>query len=252
MRLPAVALLVVLAAAQQPVVSSGTLATLAGAGAALSGPAATLDAHRQLEVSSGATISATAAGAELDLRRGGRIQLCGPARLGLNRGGGNALLLSLQAGAVNLRYAAPVADALLTPDFRVSTVIPPGQEATVSANLALTAQGSLCLSNHGSALSLQRLWDGSQQFVVAGETIEIDPGGSQKDVAACPCASPPPIAVPSDVAAGAAAGALFPGQPALSVNGGNAPPPPYANSPAPPLRPHHRNPFSRFFHWLFG
>lgn len=251
MRLVAAAVLAVLATMQQPVPPSSMLATLSGAGAALSGATATLDARLQLEVPSGATISATAAGAELDLRRGGRVQLCGPARLGLNRGGGDSLLLSLQAGAVNLRYAAPVADALLTPDFRVSTVIPPGQEATVSANLALSADGTLCLANHGSALSVQRLWDGSQQYVVAGETIALQPGGSQKEVPNCLCASPAPPPVPPQAAAGNAAGALFPGQPALSVNGATGPvtaAPSAASAP----KPRHHNVFSRFFHWIFG
>lgn len=252
MKLSALAVLALLAATQQPAPPGAMLATLAGAGAALSSATATLDAQQQLEVPSGAIISATAAGAELDLRRGGRIQLCGPARLGLNRGGGDALLFSLQTGAVNLRYAAQVSDALLTPDFRISTVIPPGQMATVSANLALTAQGALCLANHGSALSVQRLWDGSQQYVVAGETIELEPGGSQKEIADCPCASPAPMPVPQGAVSGNAAGAMFPGQPALSVNGATGAPSPAASAGAAAPKPRHHNLFSRFFHWIFG
>lgn len=245
--------LLALVLVQQQAAPPPPLAALSGVGAALSGAAAAPSARQPLEVPSGATVMAASAGADLALRRGGQIHLCGPARLGLNRGGDNALLLSLQSGAVNLRYAAAVTDAVLTPDFRLSTVVPPGQIATVSANLALAPGGAFCIANHGSALSLVRLGDGSQQYLVAGETIEIQPAGTQKEVPACACAAAAPAPVPATSASDAAAGPLFPHQPALTVNGAAGPPAPPASTAASPRPPRsHRNAFSRFFHWLFG
>ena len=236
------------------------LATVAGTSVEMSGAPVAFNAQGRLQIFAGARLqverassaAAGTAGAQLDLTRGGTMRLCGPARVDLAGGGGGALLIALDAGGVALRYASAVSDSLLTPDFRVTTVVPPQQMATVSANAGLEADGTLCLTNHGSALAVQNLWTGAQRFVIGGDSWEFHPGGATTAVAACPCASPEPAAVttPAD-----AEGALFPSSPALAVqahgaNGGSAASPAAANPPA-PGRAHH-NVFVRFFRWLAG
>jgi len=228
------------------------LATVAGTSVEMSGAPVAFNAQGRLQIFDGARLQvARDAGAQLDLARGGTIRLCGPARVDLARGGGGALLIALDAGGVELRYAAAVPDSLLTPDFRLTTVVPPRQMAAVSANAGLEADGTLCLTNHGSALSVQNLWTGAQRFVIGGDSLEFHPGGATTAVAACPCASPAPAAVTTPASA---EGALFPSSPALAVqaNGvaGAATAAAPTNAPA-PRRTHH-NALVRFFRWLAG
>lgn len=228
-----------------------TLATLAGASVRISGASTELDAAGHLRVADGARIGLDGASAQLELVRGGGIHLCGPAQVSLTAGGAQALLLSLEQGAVELRYASPVADSVLTPDYRITTVVPPDQLATVSASASLDANGTLCVLNRGSALTVERLYDGVTQSVINGQAFLFPPAGKATAVASCPCTSAAPAAVPIPPGKpGQGAGALFPGQPALTVNG-SAPAAAAPPSAAPPPAPKHRSFLSRFFHWLF-
>ncbi|HVA63296.1 MAG TPA: hypothetical protein VNF74_06200 [Terriglobales bacterium] len=231
------------------------LATLAGTSVRVSGGAVELDAAGRLRVPDGARIALDGTSAELDLVRGGSIHLCGPARMSLAAGGAQALLVSLERGALELRYASPVADSLLTPDYRITTVVPPDQLATVSASVGLEANGNLCVLNRGSALTVERLYDGVEQSVINGQGFEFPPSGAAQVAASCPCAAPPPGAVVSPPRSPAqGAGPLFPQQPALTVQAGAAPPPaaPAAAAPAPAPAPRHHNALVRFLRWLFG
>lgn len=226
------------------------IATVAGASVQVSGAPIALNAAGRLEIYDGAhlRVASASGAAQLDLTRGGAIRVCGPARLGLAAGGGGALLISLETGGLDMRYAAPVADSLLTPDFRVTTVVPPQQVATVSANAALAADGTLCLSNRGSALAVENLWNGQRRYLVGGQSLTFHPDGTATAAASCPCAAAPPPPVPA--APSAAEGALFPAQPALTVN---AHPDLGVLTPAsPPPPPARHNFLVRFFRWLAG
>ncbi|HXE32001.1 MAG TPA: hypothetical protein VN515_09405 [Terriglobales bacterium] len=230
------------------------LATLTGASLQISGGAAGLNAAGQLQVFDGTEMTLTGAAAQLGLARGGSIHLCGPAQVSLASGGQGALLISLSRGAVDLRYASGVPDSLLTPDFRVTSVVPPGQLAAVSAAAAVEPDGTLCLANTGSALSVERLWDGTQQYVINGQALAFHPAAAPVPVSSCPCQAAAPAAVATAPAASAQAGTLFPTQPALVVQAGQESVPAKVAAPAAaaPARPHHRNALSRFFHWLVG
>lgn len=226
------------------------IATVAGASVRVSGAPVALNAGGRMQIYDGAhlRVASAAGAAQLDLTRGGAIRVCGPARLGLAAGGGGALLISLDTGGLEMRYASPVADSLLTPDFRVTTVVPPQQVATVSANAALAADGTLCLSNRGSALAVENLWNGQRRYLVGGQSLVFHPDGQVAPAASCPCAAAPPP--PAPAAPSAAEGALFPAAPALTVN---AHPDLGALTPAPPPRPApHHNFLVRFFRWLAG
>lgn len=231
------------------------LATLTGASVQISAGATALNAAGQLQVFDGAGLTLTGATAQLSLARGGSVHLCGPAQVSLASGGQGALLISLSLGAVEMRYASSVADSLLTPDFRVISVVPPGQMAAVSAAAAVEPDGTLCVANAGSALSVERLWDGTQQYVINGQAIAFHPDAAPTPVASCPCQAVAPAAVAPSPTNPTAAGSLFPAQPALAVQAGQESAPAAAAAPtatAAPSAPHHRNVLSRFFHWLAG
>jgi len=229
-------------------------------------------------VSSGTEIDVSQGDAELHLERGGTIRICGPARLTVIEGGGGAMLISLQQGGIELRYASPVPDSILTPDFRVDTVVPPGQFTSTSTSLALEAQGKLCIHNQGSALTLQAMASGQQRNLIAGDSLLFNPAdGSVVASPACSCESPAPAAVPETPSQRESVGSLFPKTASLQYSNSAPLPPPAAastTSPAPasvaaapsspaqvaaapkpvarPAHPHHRSFLARMFGWLFG
>lgn len=228
------------------------LATLTGDAVQISGGPVELDAAGQVRVPNGAVLDLAGTAATLNLLRGGSIQLCGPARLSLAAGGERALLLSLEQGSLALRYASPVADSLLTSDYRITTVVPPDQLATVSASVGIAGSGAVCVLNRGSALQVERLFDGERRYVINGQAFLFPTTGAPQPVASCPCTAAAPAAVPTPPGnPGQGASPLFPGQPALSVNAiGSTPAPDETAGAAPPKKRH--NVFSRFYHWLFG
>ncbi len=224
------------------------LATLSGKSVQVSGATVAVGAAGRIGVGSGAHIALAGHSASLALRRGGDIRLCGPARVSLSGGGEGALLISLESGALEMRYPAAVSDSLLTPGYRVATVVPPGQLAAVSASVGLERNGTLCITNRGSALAVENLWSGALRYVINGESLAFAPSGAVSDNAACPCAAdlPKPVATPSGP------GTLFPTEPALVANAGPLPNgtiPPAPQAPPPP-RLHRPNFLVRFWHWL--
>jgi hypothetical protein len=244
--------------AQQP--AATTVGTIEGNQVRLKGAVQVQAGH--LAVASGTEIDVLQGDAELHLQRGGTVHICGPARLTVIAGGGGAMLLSLQQGGIRLRYASAVPDQVLTPDFRVTTVVPPGQYSSTSASLALDAHGQLCVHNLGSALTLQTL-DGTGHNIIAGDQLLFQPSsGAASTVPSCSCNQPAPAAVAETQQQKEAVGSLFPQgaslkystKPAPAVPGqpSAAPPSTAAPAPAKPAHPHHRNFFSRIFGWLFG
>jgi hypothetical protein len=221
------------------------LATLSGTSVEVSGGTVAVDGGGKLGLASGARIALAGNKAILALERGGEIQLCGPARVSLSAGGAGALLLSLNQGAMEMRYPAAVADSLLTPGYRVTTIVPPGQLAAVSASVGLARNGSLCVTNRGSALLVENLWSGAQRFVINGETLAFAPSGAVTTPSSCPCAAdlPKPVVTPNGP------GTMFPSQPALIANAGPLPNGVVPPAPPPP-HPHRPNFLVRFFHWL--
>lgn len=221
------------------------LATLSGKSVQVTGGTVAVEGSGGLGLSSGASIALAGHDASLALRRGGDIRLCGPAQVSLSGGGDGALLFSLGAGALELRYPAAVADSLLTPGYRVTTIVPPGQLAAVSASVGLTRNGTLCVTNRGSALLVENLWSGAQRFVINGESLAFAPSGAVTTPSSCPCAAdlPKPVATPNGP------GTMFPTQPALVANAGPLPNGVVPPAPPPP-QPHRPNFLVRFFHWL--
>lgn len=243
------ALLLSGAGAQQPVGSvEGYQVRLKGAVQVQAG---------HLTVASGTEIDVPQGDADLHLHRGGTLHICGPARLAVIVGGRGAMLISLQQGGIRLQYASPVADQVLTPDFRVTTVVPPGQYSSTSASLALGPQGRLCVHNLGSALILQTL-DGGQHNIIAGDRLLFQPAdGSSATAPSCICDQSGPAAVAETKKQRETVGELFPQTQSLKYSAA-APSPTSAASPqsavpaGKPVQRHHHNFFARVFGWLFG
>lgn len=254
------ALLLTGAWAQQPsgttagTVAGNAVGTVEGTQVRLKGAVLVQSGH--LAIASGTEIDVPQGDADLHLQRGGTLHICSPARLTVIAGGGGALLISLQQGGIRWRDASPVPDQVLTPDFRVTTVVPPGQYSSTSASLALDPQGKLCVHNLGSALTLQTL-DGVQHNIIAGDRLLFQPSnGSSAAVPACSCEQPVPAAGAETQKQKEAVGSLFPQTASLKYSAAApaqpAAPPAAARSAGQPARPHHRNVFARVFGWLFG
>lgn len=215
-------------------------------------------------VSSGTEIDVAQGAARLHLQRGGEILICGPARLSVIAGGSGSLLISLEQGGINLRYASGVPDSVLTPDFRVDTVVPPGEFSSTSASLALDQTGRLCIHDQGSALTLQAMAGGNDHSLIAGDRLLFRPSdGASTPVPSCSCDPRPPAPVPETRQQEDTVGTLFPQTASLRYSPPPPSPAPAATSPAPhatapvrtaaspkPERPRHRGFFARLFGWM--
>ena len=221
----------------------------------------------QLTVESGTAVQVSGGEAKLTLRRGGYLRLCGPLRATLVSGPRDSLLITLGQGGMELRFPAHADDSLLTPDFRVAPLSPPGQVAAISANLELESGGTLCVENHGTPLAVSSWWGNESVGVIAGMPLRLTPGQPSVGTTGCGCpAAPPPAVAAADN--GETAAPLFPAAAGLRYSADRersaavpvaSPPPPVKAPPprvkaprAPAPRSKRGNFLARFFRRLFG
>ncbi len=210
------------------------------------------------ELLSGATLSLASGKARLLLARGGVIVMCAPFRASFVLGEGDRLLISLQRGAMNLRYAADNVDSIITPDYRLRDEVPAGQYAAVSASMELNADGRFCLRNAGAAWAVTGTWAEAPDWVINGEQRWFTPGaGSAAGGLSCACAPPPPAPVITRRGPPRRAGRLFPETQNLTYSAGQrihrvANPPKTGQGPRPATAKHKKNWAKRLLHWLFG
>ncbi len=94
-------------------------------------------------VLSGSQITAGDGAALLKLERGGELRICAKTNVSLSSdAAGKALVLGLNAGAMELNYSlASSADLLITPDFRLQLISP----GTFHLAISVTPTGDTCL-----------------------------------------------------------------------------------------------------------
>jgi hypothetical protein len=113
-------------------------------------------------VLSGSQVTAGEAAALLKLERGGELRICPKTNVSLSAdAAGKALVLGLNAGAMELDYSlASAADLLLTPDFRLQLISPGSFHLAIS----VAADGDTCL----------RTLTGNDASVFVSETMGTD------------------------------------------------------------------------------
>jgi hypothetical protein len=113
-------------------------------------------------VLSGSQVTAGDGTALLKLARGGELRICAKTNLSLSAdAAGKALVLGLNAGAMELNYSLPsAADVLLTPDFRLQLISP----GTFHLAVSVASTGDTCL----------RSLPGNDASVFVSETMGAD------------------------------------------------------------------------------
>ena len=95
--------------------------------------------------------------AQIDLARGGAVNVCATSAFHLLRSGtGDALLFALDRGAMEIRSLAQPQDAILTPDLRF-TILTPG---TLDLRMRVNREGDTCVENHGDTAPVLLITEG--------------------------------------------------------------------------------------------
>lgn len=154
------------------------------------------------KLTSGSSVTAGTSAAVVRLERGGQVRICPGSTVTLASAGGvSSLLMSLGGGALETHYAIPaLADAIMTPDFRLLLAGPGEFDVAVSSN----SRGDLCVesrSDSASVLVNELLGDGVYQ-VRARDTILFHGGrvaGAEAHQGGCGCPAPEPAALRAQV-----------------------------------------------------
>ena len=113
----------------------------------------------------------------LKLKRGGEVRICPRTNLSLSSDpSGKALVLGLNAGAMELDYALhSAADSLITPDFRLQLISP----GTFHLAISVTPTGDTCLHSlpgNDAALFIAEMMGNGLLSALAGKKRDV-PGG---------------------------------------------------------------------------
>ena len=106
---------------------------------------------------SNASVTARDHTAQIDLDRGGDVQVCATSAFHLLRSGsGDALLFALDRGAMVIQTASRPQDAILTPDLRF-TMLTAGP---LDLRMRVTREGDTCVDNHGDGAPVLQITEG--------------------------------------------------------------------------------------------
>ena len=201
-------------------------------------------ANGRITLTGNPTVTAGVRSAEIKLTRGGSLRLCQSTPVHFTQLPGEALLVALDRGGVELHTKATPADVLLTPDLRFT----PLAAGTLELEIRVSRNGDTCVDNRGRHAPPLNIVDAFGQT-----TYQLKPGqhvlfehGSLREVMdreTLPCGCPPdePVTIPLAEAAlrgGADAPKVTPAQAAAAnpfpaaVSEGLAPP-----TPLPPETP---------------
>jgi hypothetical protein len=149
-------------------------------------------------VFSGSQVGAGATAATLRLARGGEVRICPGTNLTLSSSStGNELLLSLNAGSIELHYTlASAADSIMTPDFQIQ-LVGPGE---FHIGFGADERGATCVrglaQNNSSVIVSEMMGDGRYQVQPHEEVVfhEGRVNTSQRGALVhCGCPAPVPI-----------------------------------------------------------
>jgi hypothetical protein len=113
--------------------------------------------NQRAKLITNASVTAYDHTAQIDLDRGGTIQVCATSAFHLLRSGsGDALLFALDRGAMEIRTRALPQDAILTPDLRF-TMLTAG---ALDLRMRVTREGDTCVENRGDTAPVLQITEG--------------------------------------------------------------------------------------------
>ena len=138
------------------------------------------------------TVTAGTHTAEIKLTRGGTIRVCQSTPLHLGQTAAQALLLTLDRGALEIHTKATPADSLLTPDLRFT----PLTAGPLDLLIHVSANGDTCVDNHGRRAPALNIVDafGQATYQLKPNQHVLFEHGSLREVVdreTVPCGCPP-------------------------------------------------------------
>ena len=134
--------------------------------------------------------------AQVSLDRGGLLQVCSTSSIHLLRSGtGDALLFTLDSGAMELHTAARAQDSILTPDLRFTMV----SAGPLDLRMRVTREGDTCVDNRGAVapvLQITEAFGDAQYRLAPGQHVLFEHGhlrevnDSERSDCGCPAAAP--------------------------------------------------------------
>jgi hypothetical protein len=183
------------ASAQQP--AQAAMGSVATADAKVSGGLEVAGARARLL--SNASVTAYDHTAQIDLDRGGAVQVCATSAFHLFRSGsGDSLLFALDRGAMEIRSTARPQDGILTPDLRFIMLTP----GTLDLRMRVTREGDTCVENRGDQAPVLQINEGfgDATYHLAPNQHVLFEHGSLREVvdreqSNCGCPQPTPLMV---------------------------------------------------------
>ena len=138
------------------------------------------------------TVTAGTHSAEVKLTRGGTIRICQSTPLHLTQTAAQALLLTLDRGALEIRAKATPADSLLTPDLRFT----PLTAGSLDLQVHVSSNGDTCVDNRGRHAPPLTIVDafGQATYLLKPNQHVLFEHGSLREVVdreTVPCGCPP-------------------------------------------------------------
>jgi hypothetical protein len=178
--------------APNPGVNSGVIGDVRSPGVTVRG--SVMVSSTGTSVMSGSQIVAGESRAQIDLRRGGNLQVCKLSSVTLtSASNGREMLVALNAGSLETHYSLPsTSDTIMTPDFRLSLTGPGAFDFAIGTS----PNGGMCVrslpGNASSIIVNEQFGDGAHQ-IKPGEQITFREGhvdDSSPDASSCGCPQP--------------------------------------------------------------
>jgi hypothetical protein len=113
--------------------------------------------NQRAKLITNASVTAYDHTAQIDLDRGGAVQVCATSAFHLLRSGtGDALLFALDRGAMEIRTRALPQDAILTPDLRFTMLT----SGALDLHMRVTREGDTCVENRGDTAPVLQITEG--------------------------------------------------------------------------------------------
>jgi hypothetical protein len=130
--------------------------------------------------------------AEVSLKRGGAVLVCQSTALHVTPGAGDALLLALDRGSMEIRTKADTNDVIMTPDLRFTMA----QAGTLDLRMRVIFNGDTCVDNHGRKAPQLNITDafGDTSYILKpGQHVMFEHGSLREvdDGETTPCGCPP-------------------------------------------------------------